>query len=304
MPFRLFHQIILLLLVVFLSSCGSKEPTTKAIRKDITQAVYASGKLFPMQYYHVSSLIPGYIDTIFVMAGDEVQVGDPLFKVKNESVALALNAAEQNSNTQNLGPDIDPKTADQLKIAVKKSSQAYKTGKNLEEGIIVRARQNGKVYDIMAKQGEFVAPQIPIIDLGASSGFEVILNIDETDLNFVAINQDVVFTAEAFPKQFFEGKIKSINPKISLINKSIEVKATVNLPANARIFAGSTMEANIIFKKEKNALVVPKIYVQNDTVLLKQRIRSKKVAVKTGLEDVQYIQILSGISENDELVKP
>jgi len=305
MPFRLLQQVFPLLIIVFLTSCGSKETTTKAVRKDITQAVYASGKLFPLQYYHVASTIPGYLDTIYVKAGDEVKVGDPLFKVKNESVALALNAAENSSTTsQDLAKNLDPKTANNLKVAVKKSSQAYKTGKSLEDGVIIRARENGRVYDIMFRAGEAVAPQYPVMDLGAANLYEVVLNIDETDLNFVSVNNDVIFTAEAFPKQFFGGKVKTVNPKISLINKSIEVTASINLPPNSRIFAGSTVEGNIIFKKEKNVLVVPKMYVRDDTVLVRQGLLHKKVAVKTGIEDVEFIQILSGISENDELVKP
>jgi len=290
------------MLLWLLPGCTSKELTTKPKKQDITQAVYASGKLFPLHYYHVTSTIPGYLDSVYVSIGDTVQAGDTLFVVKNESLSLALDAAENQAGAAK--SPIDAKTANKLKVAVKKNSAAFKKGKQLEQGLVIRARETGRVYDIMFKAGEFVAPQMPVMDIGDAKSYEVELLIDETDLNYVSAGQEVVFTAESFPNQFFEGKIKSINPKISLTNKSIEVYASINLPAQARIFAGSTVEANIIYQKEKNALVIPKIFIRKDTVWLKQSIGTKKVPVKRGIEDVEFVQILSGISENDELVKP
>jgi multidrug efflux pump subunit AcrA (membrane-fusion protein) len=91
-----FNSIAFLVLGLFLASCSSKEVSVKPVTKDITQAVYASGKLFPLEYRKVVSSLPGYIEAIYVKVGDTVNVGTPLFKVKNESSEFALKTAENN----------------------------------------------------------------------------------------------------------------------------------------------------------------------------------------------------------------
>ena len=44
------------------------------------------------------------------------------------------------------------------------------------------------------------------------------------------------------------------------------------------------------------------LYVLNDSIVIKSD--GEKVIVKTGLKDYQKIEIVSGISANDELIKP
>jgi HlyD family secretion protein len=360
-----FNQYIILLLSLFLASCGSKELTVKPIRKDITQAVYASGKLFPLEYRKVVSSLPGYLDKIYVSVGDTVEVGDPLFKVKNESsefavrtalnnLALAQSYASSNSDYlrtfkkelqaakekfkldslqfiryQALRKD-NAGTQQQLdnlrtqlavsKDTYQKADAAYlaalqKTNTDLENAqnavaaaksqqsdFVIKATSKAVIFDILLKEGEYCAPQIPIVEMGSPTDYEVELAIDETDLNFVFKGQQVVFSSEAFGETVFTGTIKQVYPKITAANKSIKATATIQLPPATKIYAGSTIEANIIYKTVKGALVIPKIFVKTDSVMLKSEKQFRKV--KTGVSDVEFIEIISGISETDELVKP
>lgn len=66
------------------------------MHKDITQAVYASGKIFPVDYYRLNVSIPGYIKEIYVKVGDTVQVGEPLFAMKSEVSNLNVATARNN----------------------------------------------------------------------------------------------------------------------------------------------------------------------------------------------------------------
>lgn len=364
---RSFYFLCLAITVV-LYSCGNKEQTIMPIRKDITQAVYASGKLFPLQYHKVVSTLPGYIEEIYVKVGDQVAVGTPLFKVKNEASGFSLQAAQnslalareyadpsgdylrtfiqdkkaaldkfkldslQFARYANLRADgggtqqqydnlktqlsISKETYNKAKAAyaaaVQKTKADYENALNAvnaaqtqKSDYIVKSNAIAEVFDVIGKVGEFTNQQTPVMELGSPSEYEVELAIDETDLNFIFEGQEVVFNSEAFgDKVVFSGKIKQVYPKITQNNKSIKATASINLPAKTKIYAGSTIEANIIYRTVKNALVIPKVYFRNDSVAIKDGLSGKKVAVKTGAQDVEFIEILEGIKETDVLVKP
>lgn len=76
------------------ASCNNKDNTTVPSRKDLTQAVYASGKVFPINDYKVYSKLPGYIEKIHVKVGDSVKVGQPLMTIRSEVSELNVNTAK------------------------------------------------------------------------------------------------------------------------------------------------------------------------------------------------------------------
>src|SRR5258708_7533712 len=83
-----------LFLFAAVSSCKKGKDVTTPIRKDLTQAVYASGKLYPVNDYRVYSKLPGYIEKIHVHVGDSVKLGEPLMTIKSEISELNVNSAK------------------------------------------------------------------------------------------------------------------------------------------------------------------------------------------------------------------
>ena len=57
-------QLLNLTLIILLAGCNQKRTGDKPVRKEITQAVYASGKLYPIGHYTVFSKIPGYVERV------------------------------------------------------------------------------------------------------------------------------------------------------------------------------------------------------------------------------------------------
>lgn len=81
----------LLLATLFSWSCKSRESILPE-RRDITQAVYASGKVLPLNHYLVTARAPGYVESILVKSGDLVRTGDPLLTLRNDANELAINS--------------------------------------------------------------------------------------------------------------------------------------------------------------------------------------------------------------------
>jgi len=363
-----FKAISGLFLLLILAACGEKEDKTNPVLKDITQAVYASGKIFPVDYYRLNISIPGYIKEIYVKVGDTVKVGEPLFAMKSEvtnfNVATAknnldlasLNASENSSFMTAAKQDINlakeklefdsvsyervlglsesnatTKVAlEQAKAQYKVSRQNYQKAKSslsatkerLSTEIknaqnMYRAQQSnsndftyfsavtGKVYDINGKQGEYFTPQQIVMELGRIDNYEVELSVDEADIHYLGKGQEVIFQTEAYPNLFLKGRIKEVYPKISSSNKSIKVMASIDLPEGISMYAGATLEANIINQKKQNALVIPRYYLSNDSIIVKRKGKGKKkkIKVELGVSNVEFMEVLSGISLEDVVYK-
>jgi multidrug efflux pump subunit AcrA (membrane-fusion protein) len=92
----IFHYISFIFLALFLIQCKSKNQVIKPLRKDITQAVFASGKIYPIQRKIIASKVAGYIEKIHVGIGQIVEANQPLLTIKNEISDVSVNTAKNN----------------------------------------------------------------------------------------------------------------------------------------------------------------------------------------------------------------
>lgn len=356
-------KFILLAFLPFLFSCGKGRRTASPERRDITQAVYASGKIFPLNDYKVYTKLPGYVQKIFVSVNDTVTVGQPLLLIRSEiseiNVSTAKNAlqlASENASsgsalTTALKADVQAAKSrfeldsinlekytnlyrqsatsalqlDQAKTAFtisrsnylkaksnlvstqERLSTEYINAKNQYEAMLTNQQDytissvlNGKVYDVMPKEGELVSSQLPILEIGDVSRFEVELNVDEMDVSFLKEGQRVIYQIDAYKNAFLEGTIREIYPRISLGNKTSKVIADLVLPKNIIIYSGMSVEGNIIIRELKDALVIPREFVFDENKV-KVKGKDEPVTIKTGIGDLEYIEVLSGIDESSEL---
>jgi multidrug resistance efflux pump len=94
-----------------LTSFKSKSNTIKPVRKDLIDAVFASGYTINSDEYIVATKTEGFIQKSYVKEGDEVEVGDLLFQLSGDVQSSQLeNALEQYNdalfNASNESPQI------------------------------------------------------------------------------------------------------------------------------------------------------------------------------------------------------
>ena len=77
-------MILAIAATLLLAACGKKEKIVKPELKSLTEAVYASGNIFPKNEYLVFANADGLLNRLFVQAGDQVSEGQPLFKIDND----------------------------------------------------------------------------------------------------------------------------------------------------------------------------------------------------------------------------
>ncbi len=169
------------------------------------------------------------------------------------------------------------------------------------EDFILKSQVKGTVFNLLKEKGELVSPQTPIAVLGNAQNLTLEMQVDENDIFQVKLGQQVAVTFDAYKNQVFEAKVTKIATLMNERNKTFLVEANFT-KAPEKLFPNVTFEANIILRTKQNALILPRNYLKNDSIVT--LVDGSTRIVKLGLTDFQKAEILQGLSSKDQVVKP
>lgn len=350
--------------ILLMTACNqTKSDSTRPLRKDLIQAVYASGKVYPLQLAKINPKVSGYVSQLFVQPGDTVRAGQPLMKIEFQSASLNLDNAQNNlelstrnlqENTSLLDAANQEKNSareryrldsanysrlnnlwqdgigtrqnlDQANTQQKLSAQQWRKAtsnyNNLKDRLQteyrnaknnvglqqinasdywIKAPFNLRVYNINTELGQYVSPAQWTFEVGDPHAFQAEIDIDESDIGWVRPGQTVLITADALPGDTIEGLIERIYPSVIPGNKTST--ALVQMPKGRSYVAGMAIESNIIVQEKKQVLVIPRAYLGPNQEVEMQNKEKRKIV--TGIMDMEYVEVLSGIDTNTVLLKP
>lgn len=140
--------------------------------------------------------------------------------------------------------------------------------------------------------------------------FEV--EVDESDIALLEINQKAILTLDSYEDEEIETQVYHIDFQSSLSDGGGTVfLVRLTLPENERekFKLGMTGDAKIVLEEKQNMLVVPveslierngKSFV--DVIDSSGEVERKEIDI--GLESEDYVEIISGINESEEVVIP
>lgn len=347
-------------------ACSSESTSIRPERRDITQAVYASGKIYPLDFTQVSTKVPGVVQEIFVKEGDTVVIGQPLVRIKSVANDVGIQAAQNQlslarDNAQTSGAFLMAFTRDveaararyaldslnaarqsrlfqqqattrsavdaaqtQLTISgesLNKAQDALRAARlraatelrNAElqvssqtaqrDDYIIYAAVSGRVYNVVPDVGELVTQLAVLVEIGSQTAYEVELSVDELDIALVSQGQRVHYSIDAYAGETFSGVITEISPRVSTTDKSARVRATLSLTSQ-HVYPGMSVEANIVTRQQKSALVIPREYlVGSSQVRVRRNGEEVAVRIEKGIQDLQFVEVRSGLTEQDEVIK-
>lgn len=187
----------------------------------------------------------------------------------------------------------------QITINAKQAQNNLAISAKTEEDFLIRSDLSGTIYSVLKEQGELVSPQMPVAVVGAADQFVLEMEVDEYDIAKIERGQKVFVTMDSYKGQVFEAKVTKVSPIMNERSKTFTVEA-IFTKTPPKVFPNTSFEASIVLQSKSKAMVIPKRYLlAGDKVLLSD---GRKVAVKTGLRDYEFVEILSGISATDELM--
>lgn len=171
----------------------------------------------------------------------------------------------------------------------------------LTDDYLLKSELDGMVFSIKREKGEIVTTQTPLAVIGNERKFILEMQVDEYDIIKVHKGQLVEVALDSYKGKVFEARVTKINPLMDSRSRTFVVEAEfVKKPHD--LYPNVSFEANIVLSSKPKAMLVPRNYVLGDSIVIKKD--GKRILVKTGLKDYKKIEILSGITAEDELIPP
>jgi membrane fusion protein (multidrug efflux system) len=218
----------------------------------------AIGSLRAVRGVDVTTEVPGLAREIAFTAGQDVNAGKVLVRLNDDSdVALlhSLQAAADLAQTvykrdkaqfdlQAIAKaQLDADAADLKSKAAQVAQQAALVDKKT-----IRAPFAGRIGITTVNPGQYLTPGDAIVTLQAIDPIYADFYLPQQQLGQLAVGQQITIDTNAFGGRTFNGKIRSINPRVDSTTRNVQVEATVDnrerklLPgmyANVKIDAGN-----------------------------------------------------------------
>lgn len=224
----------------------------------------------------------------------EQNIGSKL-DYENRKLAYELSS----NNLQLLKEDYD-RTRKELSIQVTQALNNYRSSEYSSNEFTVHSKVDGTVYALYKQPGEIVNTVEPLALIGSSNNFIIELLVDEMDIVKLGLGKKTLVTLDAYGSQVFEAVVEKIYPAKDEASQTFKIEA-VFLEKPPKLFPGLAGEANIIVAEKQDALIIPKEFLVDENHVLTQE---GPVKIVTGLQNLEHVEIISGIDENETLYKP
>ena len=172
----------------------------------------------------------------------------------------------------------------------------------------VRSPMAGTVYQFDLKVGAYMQPGELIALVGKLDRVKVIVYVDEPDLGRVGVGMPVRITWDARPGQEWWGRVDRLPTQVvAQGTRTVGEVTTIVENPNHDLLPGVTVNATVVSAVVKDALAIPKAALRtlrgaSGVYLLSGKTVAWK-PVKTGVSDVNNVQILSGLRQGDRVAE-
>lgn len=312
--------------------------TTPVIRMDIKSTVSATGTIRPVDSVEVSSKITARLKTVEVKENDEVKAGQVVATLDAKDYAAKRDQAQYKvTNTQaeyerirylySIGADTEKQLEDaqmNYDTAVSALSQAESDASETN----ILAPMDGTVVGEPKTVGTMAVatsdnPTV-IMRIADLSKKKIMAKVDETDIGSVKVGQSATFTVDAYTDKTFTARVTKISQTdtantwdTSSSSSSASASSSaaviyyyvtleVDDPENL-LLPAMTARVEINTADKPDALVVPISTLKTDAngsyVIVRNPDGSQENRyVQAGIYSDDYVEILDGLSEGEEVV--
>lgn len=252
-------------------------------RGDIRSFISATGTVLPKNRLQIKPPVNGRIEQVLVVEGQKVKAGDALALMSSTERAALLDAARGRGEA-----------------ALKEWQDVYKA-------IVLVSPIDGEVIVGTIQPGQTLTTGDDVVVI--SDRLIVRAEVDETDIGKVYDGQNADISFDAYPATKLRAQVDHIYYESKTVN-NVTIYSVDLVLENTPSFLRSGMNANIDFivEAKKDVLLLSAKAVQRnngDAVVLlgagpKQKPVERKVVL--GISDDKDVEIVSGLTESDEVV--
>ena len=242
------------------------------------------------------------VEALLVSEGSYIAKGTPIFLMTARSSEKIIKSYQD--------------ALDKAQESVENAQNKLDSTQDSYEDYTIAAPISGQVITKTSKLGDNISrsnngstTMAVIYDLSALT-FE--MSIDELDIQNVEVGQKVVVTADAFEGQTFNGTVTNVSLQSTAANGVTVYPVTVTMDEVGSLLPGMNVDGTIILDEAKDTLSIPidslmrgdRVYIKDDTVKEQEGpvpAGFRAVEVVTGLISDDYVEIISGLEEGQEV---
>jgi RND family efflux transporter MFP subunit len=302
--------------------------TAKAETRKMPRYLRVTGQLIAAQDARVASDGSGKALEVPIERGSIVKKGDILVKLDDKTATLSLREAEASvalaeaqiglsrselKRNEPLAKSRAIAEADYLKLktdlAAKEAQLASVVArrdlaqKSVSDAVVL-APFSGTVAERMVTVGEYIGPGMPVAQLVETSRLKLAVNIPETAIGKVSVNQKIEFTVGSYAGKVFEGRIKFMGAALRESTRDLPVEADV-ANEDGKLKPGLFAEARISLNEEA-ATTVPASCIRIDGVRRKVFVSENQQLterlVEIGESSADWVEIRRGVVAGEVVV--
>ncbi len=297
-------------------------------RKDLVDTLKIPGAVFAWEQATLYAKISGYLKWIGVDKGDVVKEGERLAEIENPEVQELYEQAEADYRIKQL-------TADRL-LAVWEENPDLIAKQEVDVALSVAAtaghvRNNQKVlYDYRmiyapfagVVTARFVDPGAliqtatssatknnPLVTVMNFDQVRIYFNIPEKFASLVKAGLPVdILTQENGREKIFPGNIARTNKSLDPVTRTLIAEVDMS-NENHQLRPGMSVMGTLYLQEHKNTLVIPPDAVITDMndmsshyVFIVKNGKTRRVTVTLGIDDGTSIEVLDGLTPDDEVI--
>ncbi len=245
----------------------------------------------------ITAQTSGEIDALYVMQGSRVSNGTVLAHIDSSTVSDNLKSSQLSLKSAQLSRDNAQKKLEDYTITAPISGTVVmknvKAGDKLDNSTM--SKEMAVIYDM--------------------SSLECELSVDELDIKNVEIGQNVIITSDAVEGKRYNGQVTNVSVNgttsggVTTYPVNIEI-----LDFDEDLLPGMNIDVEIITSKATDVLAVSVSAVNRGNIVFVKGEKTdendnapdgfKSVRVETGVNNNQYIEIKSGLTEGDIVYVP
>jgi RND family efflux transporter MFP subunit len=286
--------------------------TAIAMQAPVSEAIYGTGTVEPVRWAKVVPLQRRRLVDLCICEGQQVRAGQALGRMDDAEERSTLNElqisyqqaqrdldrAEKNRTTS----DAAQKEYEQRWTQVEEYKSRIAAQQARIDQLVLRAPLDGMVLRRDGEVGEIAGPTDVLFWVGPPSPIQVVAEVNEEEINRIAVGQKAFFRSEAFPDQALRGSVSQITPKGDPARKTFRIYLL--LPNDTPLRIGMSVEVNIIVREKASATVVPTEAVAGNMVQVIEDGMIERVPVKIGIRGSRNVEVIGDIEKGAAVLSP
>jgi len=281
----------------------------------ISRTLELTGSVEPFRVAMPASPAEGPVASMRVREGDRVKAGDTLLTIGRKTgidalvVSMREELRKEEENLRSTERLVENKAlpGEHLDAARASYEQAKAQSAKAEESAqdyVITAPWTGVVSRLKVKDGDFVAPRAPLLELYDPASLVIRAAVPEINAAEIHTGMKVAVLLDAHPGAAVASRVARVYPYLDdrMRTRTIEVEA----PRSVRLLPGMFARLTLKLETIQDAIVVPidaivaapvgaVVFVVDSSLAVRR-------PVKTGIEEAGNIQIVSGLKAGEQVV--